>query len=479
MAKSVTRNYIYDLIYRILQILTPLITAPYISRVIGAEGIGDYSSTQAICSYFALAAILGSNVYGQREIAFCGENREKRSIAFWEIMSIRMLTITLCGVAYLFFGLCEEGSFRVLLLLQMIDVWGLVFDITWLIQGVEEFGVMLVRNLFIKFFSIFCVFVFIHKETDLYLYVCLLSLSVVFGNIALWPRLSKYVDFVKLSELKPNRHWKQILALFVPTIALRLHDSFDKTMLHYIVNESDENGFYEQARKLITMAITIVTSLSNVMLPRMAALFSKNNQEKLKEYLYNSFELVWTLALPIAFGLAAISDNIVPWFFGPGYEKVILLLKLFAPISLLMALMNVIGLQYMVPTKRQNMYTFSIMVGVVVNVAVNALMIPLWKSAGAVIASVISEAVIVLTQIWMIRKEVSFGAIMAPIRMKLPASILMAFVCYVMAIKLSPSIPHTFLAIAVSGGIYLLLLVIMKDSSIKKVYEMVRKKRSK
>ena len=474
--KSVAKNYIYDLIYRILQVLTPLITAPYVSRVIGSDGIGDYSYTQAICSYFTLTAVLGSNVYGQREIAFCREDRTKRSLVFWEIMIIRFATILISGIAYIIRCQFAEGTIQVLLLLQCVDLFGLVFDVTWLIQGVEEFKIMLYRNLFIKFFSIAAVFLLIHSKKDLYLYVFLLSMAVVLGNVTLWPRLRQYISKPDWKNLQLKRHFLPIFSLFLPTVALRLHDSFDKVMLGHIIHSSDENGYYEQSRKIVTMAITIVTSLSNVMLPRMAALFAENNKEKLKEYLYNSFEVVWVLALPISFGLAAVSDNLVPWFFGAGYDKVAVLLKAFAPICLAMAVMNVIGLQYLVPTDRQRKYTMSIVIGTIANILMNAVMIPYLASLGAVIASVLSETVIIAVQLFMIHKEIPLAPMFRTIPWKLAASALMWGVVVFLSEKLSSSIFHTAVLTGVGGIIYLGILFLVRDSSIMKVMDMVKGK---
>ena len=475
-SKSLVRNYIYDLLYRIIYIISPLITAPYISRVIGAEGIGDYSYTQSVCSYFALSAILGTNVYGQREIAFCCEHKDNRSKVFWEIFFIRMSGILISTGLYL--GICirASGTLQMLFLIQTVDIFGLIFDITWLLQGVEEFGILLYRNVVIKILSIVSIFVFVKSQQDLYLYVLLTSAAVILGNLSVWPQLHKYVAWVSPDHLDLKRHLAPACSLFLPAIALRLYDAFDKTMLGLLVGSSTENGFYEQALKIITIAITAVTSLGNVMSPRMAALYSQNDKEKLLSCFYGSVEVVWVLALPVSAGTAAISGILIPWFLGEGYDQVIALLRNFSLICVAMGLKNVIGLQYLVPTKRQDEYTRSILAGLVVNIMLNGILIPYFHAQGAVTASVISEYFIVLAQLYMIRKDIQIGKIMELIQWKLMAALMMGGAVFTLSWKLAPTILHTVFLIIVGGILYFGLLLLWKDTSIIKLKDMIQVK---
>lgn len=467
--KSLTRNYIYDLTYRVLQIITPLITAPYIARVLGAEGIGAYSYTSSICGYFSLFAILGSDTYGQREIAFCGTDREKRSQTFWEIFFMRLAGILISGFVYYAFCLGTKAELRVLFLLQLLDFVGLIFDVAWLMQGVEEFGTLLFRNLIIKVSSIISLFAFVRKSEDLYIYVFLLSFSRIIGNVSVIPSLRKYIKKPHISVSLALRHIKPAVVLFFPTIALSIYNSFDKIMLGYLTDSSAQNGFYEQSLKIITLAITIVTSLGNVMAPRMALLYSEKNQEKLNYYLYSSFEIVWMLALPVSFGIAAVSSNLIPWFLGDGYEEVIILLVCFAPICAAMGLKSVIGLQYLIPIKQERKYTRSIIIGIVCNVLLNTCLIPRYQARGAVIASVIAEYLIVICQMLMIRKSVSILKIFRAIKFKLLAAALMGAAVYFAGRHLAPGILNTCILIGMGGGIYFGILLVFRDAMLKRV----------
>lgn len=472
-SKSLVKNYIYDLLYRVLTIITPIATAPYISRVIGADGIGDYSYTQSICSYFSLIAILGSNVYGQREIAFCCNDKDRRSCTFWEIMCIRIMAIVASSSAYFLLCMQSSGIIKVLFLLQLVDILGLLFDITWLLQGVEEFGLLLYRNIIIKVLSVLSIFLFVKNQNDLYLYVLLTSVAVVAGNLSVWLQVGKFIHFVSWKQLRIKRHLLPILSLFLPTIALRLYDALDKTMLGIIVGSSSENGYYEQALKIITMAITVVTSLGNVMAPRMAVLYSQKNKEKLTSYMYGSFEIMWALALPIMFGIMAIAGNLVPWFFGEGYEKVIILLQCLAIICIPMGVKNVIGLQYLIPTERQNQYTKSILAGLGVNIVLNMILIPIYQSVGAAMASIISEYFVVCIQLFMIRKEIRLLTILKTIQGKLISAIIMGGGVYCLSKKMPTTIVSSLILTCIGSIVYFAMLLLFRDASVIKIKEMI------
>lgn len=464
--KSIVKNYFFDMFYRILTIIIPLVTAPYISRVIGAEGIGNYSYTQSICSYFTLFAVLGSNIYGQRQIAFVREEKKKRTGVFWEIMTIRGVCIFISTLAYLFAIINSDGVIKVLFLIQIVDIIGLLFDVTWFVQGLEEFGLIFYRNLIMKGLSVASIFLFVKTEKDLYLYVFLTSLAVIVGNISLWPQLPKYLCKINIKELDVKKHLLPVLSLFLPTIALRVYDVLGKTMLGAIAKDPEENGYYEQAIKIINIVIPVLTSLGNVMSPRMAYLYSQKEKEQLKKYFTLSFEVVIVLALPVAVGLLTVADNFVPWFFGDDFLKVADLLKYFSPICVAMALKNLIGIQYLIPTNRQNLYTLSIVVGLGVSVVLNYLLIPKYTSVGAVVAILVSEYLIVVIQTCMIRKEIEIGELFKRSLSKIFACAVMGIALYSLGNMLSPGIINTIILVACGAAVYGALLILTKDKTI-------------
>lgn len=475
-AKSITRNFIYDLIYKVITLLIPLVTAPYISRVIGVDGIGYYSYTSSICAYFGLVAILGTNIYGQREIAFCNGNKKQYSKKFGEIYILRVLLICITACIYIFFSFHMKGRVRVLLLLQTVDIICLNFDITWFFQGIEEFGLILYRNIILKTLSVLSIFLFVKTEEDLYWYVFLTSMAVVIGNLSLWFGLKRYIVKVDISLVEVGKHLRPAILLFIPTIALKLYEQIDKTMLGVLSSSSAESGYYELTTKIIVIVITFVTSIGTVLSPRMAALYSQNDEKKIESLLYKSFEIIWALALPVSFGIIAISDAFVPLFFGAGYEKVVLLLRILAIICIPMGLKNIIGIQYFIPTMRERLYTKFILVGLTLNICLNFILIPQYFSIGAAVASIVSETIIVVLQFFSIREKVKLNKVLELCKKKACAAFVMAVVIK-LGIRIVPgSLTSLLFLIFVGVLIYSGLLILFHDNITCEALRMVYRK---
>lgn len=472
---SVTRNFSYNFIYQIIAILTPLIITPYISRVLNPEGIGAFSYTQSLGSYFSLFSIIGTDIYGQREIAYCRDDKIKRTQVFWEIYTIRFIGTTITTVFYIFFLFQFDGINRTLLLFETIGLCGNVFNIVFLMQGVEAFKILFIRNLIARITSVACIFIFVKNENDLIAYVIISVAVVVVGNLTLWFNLNNYIDKPQLKKLNLLRHIKPSIALFLPTIALRLYDAFDKSMMGTLLENTIESGYYEQAWKIVTICVTAVTSLGTVVLPRIASLYSLNDKIKIREYIYKSFDVVWFLAIPMALGIFGISDNMVPWFFGDKFARVSELLKYFSIICIPIGLKNVLGIQYLIPTMHQRQYTISIVSGLLVNICLNIYMIPLYGALGAIIASVVSEITIVIIQFYMVRKDINVKASLVLASKKLFSGAGMLISLLLISRNLSPSILNTFLLICIGAVLYIVMLIILKDTMVYEVIQKVKK----
>ena len=282
--KSIKLNYIYNVSYQILTLITPLITAPYLSRVLKADGIGAYSYTYSLVSYFIMFAALGTVNYGNREISYLQEDRAKRTKTFWEIELLSVISVIVCLCAYMVFTLAfpHPPLKKHLLLIEAVYLISVASDISWLFQGLEEFGKIVGRNVIFKIINIAFIFIAVRSESDLLIYVAGVCLLELFANISIWFYLPQYVDRPKLKELKPFSHLRATLTLFVPTIATTIYTALDKTMLNNITGSMTENGYYEQANKISKMVLMLVTSLGTVMLPRIGIAFSENKKDEVK-----------------------------------------------------------------------------------------------------------------------------------------------------------------------------------------------------
>ena len=463
MAKSIKRNYIYNLIQQILSLLTPLITTPYISRVIGAEGIGTFSYASSIVAYFALFAALGTASYGQREISYCQENRERRTEVFWNNELLCIISTFTCLILYAVFCFFQKEN-RIVFIILSLTILDVCLNVSWLLTGMEEFGKIVLRNIVIKIISIAFIFIFVRSKDDFVVYVLGLTLVSIVSNLSLWPFVPKFVDRPNFKSLKPFTNIKTVLSLFIPTIAISIYTVLDKTMIGAITKNAAENGFYEQAIKISRIALMVVTSLGTVMVPRIGHHFEKHEDEIVRQYMYRSYRFVGLLGVPLCLGLLVVSSNFVPWFFGKGFEKVVPLIGILGFQLIAIGVNNVTGVQYLIPTKRQNTFTKTVLIGAVVNFIANICLISLFGAIGAAVASVLAETVIAVVQLVIVRNELSSFVIIKDSIKYIISALIMFCVLYFVGKLFIPSIANTLILVLCGAIVYSTSLLILRDS---------------
>lgn len=472
---KVIKNYIYNITYQVLVLIVPLITTPYISRVLGAKGVGIFSYTNSIVQYFILFGCIGLNLYGQREVAYVQHDRIKRDSVFWELLTLRVVTISISLFVF-HFTLVSNGKYSSIFILMQIDIIASMVDISWFFQGIEDFKKIVIRNLIIKIVGVILIFVFVNSSNDLRVYVLCHSLTLLLGNISMWFYLPKLVNRVRFRSLNIIRHIKPTCMLFLPQIATSIYTVLDKTMIGFLTGIEEEVAFYEQGQKLVKIVMVFVTSLGTVMLPRVANLFKLNEIEKIKQYLSKSFTFVFFLSFPMMFGLIALSCSIVPWFFGSGYDRVVPNMMVISPILVFIAISNILGTQYLIPVGRQKEFTIAVITGSVVNFAFNSILIPRLFSIGAAIATVVAEFSVMAVQMYFTRKDFNFKFLILSNAKYIYCSAIMFVVTYFLARSLTPTFTHTLICVCTGGAIYICLLYLMKDETLIEIIERVKDK---
>lgn len=469
--QSVTKNYIYNLLYQILVLILPLITTPYISRVLGAENIGIYSYTISIATYFVLFGSLGIALYGQREIAYNQKNKKKYSVIFREIVILRIITMSI-SVLIFYFIFVNGNQYQIYYKILTLEIIGNCIDISWFFQGLEEFKKTVTRNIIIKLISVLCIFIFIKNQNDLYLYFLIYVFSTLIGNGSLWLYLPKFLGKVELKELNIFRHLKPTISLFIPQIAIQIYTLLDRTMVGAIISDKSEVGYYDQGQKIVKMLLAVITSMGTVMLPRIANTFATGDRNMVKNYMNKSFNLVFALAFPLIFGIIAVSKAFVPVFFGPGYDKVAILMSVISPIILLIGISNVTGTQYLLPTKRQKEYTISVFCGAIINFIMNICLIWNYGAIGASIGTVIAELTVTLVQIHFVKNDFDFKEIFKSAKNYLFSSLIMFIICLFIETKIKSNLVSTISQVGVGIIIYIIILLLLKD---KFVIEIINK----
>lgn len=451
--KKVSLNFIYNSFYQILLILFPLVTTPYLSRILGSEGIGHYSYSYSVAYYFVMFITLGLNNYGNRTIAAIRHDKLNLSKNFFSIFYMQ-----------LFFGIVVSTIYLVLCILLYKNIYSYIFilyvlsailDINWFFFGLEEFKLTVSRNIIVKIISIICIFIFVKDSNDVWLYCLIMSGSFFLSNILLWPFLKKYVFFVPVTIHDIIKHVKPNLILFIPVIAISMYKMMDKIMLGNL-STITEVGFYENAEKVINIPLALINSLGTVMLPRMSHIMSNDNQNsQIKKVLWFSLLFAVFITVPISLGIIGVSNEFVPVFYGPGYEKCISLFTILLPSSIFVAIANVIRTQILIPLKKDNIYIISVCLGAITNLLINYVLIPKYGSVGAAIGTFFAELVVCGYQFLKIKKMYS---IFKAIPYMLPFIIFgcnMLYILNILNLSFSPVI-IIFIKIIIGAIIYLI-----------------------
>ena len=461
--QSIKINYILNTAYQILTLITPLITAPYISRVLGAEGVGIYSYTTSVVAFFTMFAVLGTTTYGQRAVAQCRDDRKKLSKCFWEIEVLSIFSTLFCTLAWIGFIIVNPDN-KIYFLILTIDLVAVAFDIIWFYSGLEQFKFIVFRNAAIKIISIVCLFLFVKQRDQVWVYLIILSLGKFVGNVSMWIPLRKFVDGVRISEMNILPHFLETMAYFVPTAAASIYTYLDKVMIGAFTRTPVENGYYEQAQKIIKMGYTVLISLNTVMSARMSYLFALDKKEEIQQKLEKALAFIMTLGMPFVFGISGIAYNFVPWFFGDEFDKVAILMILSSPLILIMSVHNFLSAQYLVPSGQRVRSTKGVITGAVVNLVLNSLLIPRFQSVGAVVATLFAETSICVVYFYMSKEYVPVRLLFKYLPKQLIAAAAMLACVLLIGKGHSGSIMVTAAQIAAGVIIYLFMLYIMRDS---------------
>lgn len=461
---DVKKNIVYDTFYRILTNVTPFITAPYVARVIGAEGIGIQSYTQAIQAYFIMFATLGTSYYGAREIAYHKDDESVRSRIFWEIEILSIITTTVCFLLWipLVISSTEYGKFYLVLSLGVI---GTALDISWFYTGLEKFKAIVIRNTVVKIAEVVLLFLLVKGPDDLIIYIAISAVTSFLCIVSYWTGLGKLVKKVPLGELKIGRHFKGTLIFFLPSVASSIYLMLDKPLISWITKDNAEVGYYQQASKFIEVLKSLVfVSINYVVGVRMSSLYAHGEFDEMKEQLNNSMNYILLMGFGCSFGLSAIASNLIPVFYGSGYEEVVPLIYLFSPVVVIIGVSNCLETQYFTPCGRRAESIRYLVAGAAVNLTLNLVLIPHFKAFGATVATVTAELVITVFYIVNSRKMISFLSLLRMGWKKFLSGLLM----FLMVMQIGKLGLNDILRLCVqvlSGVIvYFLVLILLKDA---------------
>lgn len=458
----VVKNLIFNSFSQLLSIIIPLITAPYLSRVLGAENIGIESYINAISQMFYTIGMLGLTNYATREIAYVRDSKYERSKVFWEMMIDRVIVFGGSLAVFLVVGYFNE--YRAFFIIQIVWLLGMFFDFSWFFIGMEMFELTVFRNFVVRMLTIVSIFTLIKSKDDFMLYFILCAVFQLIGTLSILPQLRPYIQKVNFRELNWFRHFIPSIKVFLPQFASVLYLQVDKVMIEAICNDTKQIAYYTQAEKLIKAPIALITAVSSVMMPRIANEFSKNNLEKIKEYLNLTLRGLMIMAWPVAFGMAAIAEKMIPWYYGSEFEPSIYAMMILAPIIVAIAASSLSANQYFLATNQTRIMTISYSFSAVLNLIINALLIPGYGFVGAAIGTIAAEYSVFIIQYYVMHKQVPVISEMIYCLKYALYSGAMFIVVWMFGKYSDPSVMTTLIQMCIGVLIYVGFLLITKDN---------------
>lgn len=476
MKKSITENFIYNILYQILVTALPILTTPYTARVLGLHANGIHSYTEGIVTYFMLIGALGTAMYGTRKIAYERDNPKKMTQVTWEIIFLRFLLLGATLTVYIG-ALCINNEYAYLYRIQSINIMATAIDLSWFYQGVEDFKKITIRNMLVKAIYVISLFLFIRTPEDLPLYILLIVGSAFVGNGIMWFYLKEYT--IKGSVRRPVRmlsHLKGSITLFIPQIMNYVYALLDRSMLKWITNDTDNVGIYDQAQRLIRAVTAVLQSIGYVMLSRISNLQASNNKEEIRYYIRKSSNFTLFLAFPIMFGLMGTAKDFIPLFLGKEYMEVIPVLQLLCPLVFTMSMNSVLGIQLLIPLGREKEYAIATTAGAMINVAVNIIVIPQIGVLGACVSSLAAECVVFMIAFVKSKDYLDIKGILKDNIIPLISSITMFFVVLQFQRININATARLFMEVLIGGAFYFVCMLISKNEMMNLIIRKLMKK---
>lgn len=408
--KSLKVNAVLNAIKTLMNVIFPLISFPYVSRILMPEGIGKVNFSLSIISYFAIIASLGIEHYGAREAAKKRDNKIELSQFVKEVFIINLFSTF---VAYILltcaiFFVPKLSDYRLLLIVTGSSILFTTIGMNWLYVAEEDYFYITVRTIAFQILSLILLFIFVRSKDDYIKYAGITVIANCGSNLLNLFHSRKYLDFRTGLSLGLAEHIKPIMIFFASCAASTLCSSLDTTMLGGIKGDWDV-GIYSSACKINRIVLGIVISVSSVLLPRLSYYYEKNEIEKYKELVYKGFNFLFVIALPCAVGLSLLSDTVINIFVGKKFEGSIIPMVIMNSTIVIIGLSSYISGQILNPTNNEKWCLISVCTGALINFGVNLLLIPRFGVIGAAIATVISELIIACIQLGVAKRFIQIS----------------------------------------------------------------------
>ena len=478
MAQSVKVNYILNLINTGTQMLFPLITFPYVCRVIEADGIGQINFFQSIISYISLFTCLGIPMYAIREIARDRSDVVQMNRTAMEILLLHSM-LTLVGYAIVAILCLTIPQIQVnipLFLILSLTIFFTAIGCEWFYQGIEDFKYITIRGLIIKTVSVVLLFIFVKSKTDLLYYGCYTVFGVLGGNIFNFFRLRKYIhrENIIFSELHIKRHVKPVLKVLSFSVVTSIYLQLNTVLLGFLKNALAV-GYFAAATKVMQMLLMMSSCWGSVMMPRASHLIAENKEDEFNRLIQKSYDFTLAIALPMTIGLIFCAPSLITALCGVKFEHSILPSQIIAPIILMVAISNVFGIQVLFPKGKINIVTLCCGIGAVADLILNLCLIPFFSYIGTSIAYLGAEVATTVSMYFIGRRYIPIIYFKKSHLTYALGCIVMAFALYGLSLLQLPTLTILLLQGCCGVLAYFIILCIYKDEMLVQILSRIKR----
>lgn len=473
----VKKNLVFNILLSVSQVFFPLISFPYASRILGPQGIGSVSFVDSITQYFILFSALGIPTYGVREVARVKRKQNELNKLFSELILIHLFVTIFYFIIYISIILIWAKSSHIKSLYWIgcgILILN-VFLIEWFFQGIEQFKFITVRTLFIRIIVLGLLFFLVRKSNDIFLYYMLTFVTVVASVIVNFYHSRRYVRFVFVG-LDFKKHFKPLLYILGSTLAISAYVLLDNIILGLLTND-EAVGFYSSSVRITKISLSLITALGLVLVPNLSASFKENDLGRIRELLNKSFAFVITLSVPIAVGLYLLAPILIRTIAGSKFEPAVMTLRIMTPITILIGLSNIFGVQILTPMQKEKYLFWSVSIGMFVSIALNFILIPFFSQNGAALTTVLTEAVVTILTWYYARKYFSIKFEFDQFYKSLISAAGFIPLYYILRILISNEIISAVILIVLSPVLYFIIqIVFLKNKYLSDIYFQLMRK---
>ncbi len=473
---SLKKNAVYNVLRTLMQVIFPLITFPYASRVLLPVGLGKVNFANSIIQYFALLGSLGISNYGIREAAKIRDQKKLFSQFIKEIFTINSIATLFSYVLFLLalFLVPKFRDYRVLLCICSATILFTTLGIEWIYSALEDFKYITIRSFIFQCISLMLLFIFVKTEDDYIKYAAISVFSNVGSNICNFLHSRKFLIRVH-QRMNLKRHVKPIFILFSKSVAVSVYTMLDVTMLGFMSTDK-EVGIYTAATKMVRILTSLIIAATAVFMPRLSYYAEQNNYNKFQAILKKSINFLLFFSIPSVIGLIIISKPIILLLSGNSFAPSIKVMQIMSPLLLILSLSNFNGIQIFIPLRKDKYILYTTLVGAFVNFILNYFLIPRYYSAGAGFASVIAELSVTFFGFLFVKKYFDFRSIIKPTLQYCLATISFILpLIFIVRIIQSP-ILQVFLCILVAALIYVMVLFLLKNRFIISCIKYIKNK---